>query len=169
MTNTVVIKKRPSSIKFHIVDDERDIPKLVQLAKEAHEESRFNYIKFSAKKVQRIAHNALQDPQKTAFMLACKGDNPVGFAYCSVGEYHIGEGVLVATINNINVSRPVRAGLSGGRAALGLFKGIETWSRARGAREVLFHVTSDVDLARAHKLAKRVGYQFIGGNYAKLL
>ena len=157
-----------AAIAFRIVDNERDIPALVQLAQEAHEESRFSYMRFSPDKVRKIAKSALKDPKRNAVMLAHKGKTPVGFAYCSVGEYHIGEGALITTIHNMNVSRSVRAGLSGGRVALGLFKGIETWSAARGAKEVLFHVTSDVDLARAHKLAKRIGYKFIGGSYVKI-
>ncbi|PXW78220.1 hypothetical protein BZA02_11123 [Ruegeria sp. P4] len=100
-------------------------------------------------------------------MLAIKNEKPVGFAYSSVGEYHIGKGVLLTTIHNMNVSMHVRSKLSGGRIALGLFKGVETWSQARGAKEVLFHVTSDIQLARAHKLAKRMGFKFIGGSYVK--
>lgn len=100
-------------------------------------------------------------------MLATINDEPVGFTYCSVGEYHIGEGVLLTTIHNMNVTRSVRASLAGGRVALGLFKGVETWSKARGGKEVLFHVTSGVDLARAHKLAKHIGFEFVGGSYVK--
>ena len=157
-----------AAIAFLIVDNERDIPTLIQLAQEAHEDSRFNYIKFSPGKVRKIAKNALKETKRHTVMLAHKGKVPVGFACCSVGEYHIGEGALVTTIHNMNVSRPVRSGLSGGRLALGLFKGFEIWSAARGAKEVLFHVTSDVHLARAHKLAKRIGYKFIGGSYAKI-
>lgn len=100
-------------------------------------------------------------------MIARRHGDAVGFAYCSVGEYHIGTDILLTTIHNMNVSRDVRASLSGGKIALGLFKGIESWSQARGAKEVLFHVTSDVDLARAHKLAKRIGFKFVGGSYVK--
>ena len=78
----------------------------------------------------------------------------VGFVYCAVDEYHIGSDILLTTIHNMNVSRTVRSSLSGGQIALGLFRGVETWSQARGAKEILFHVTSDVHLAQAHKLAK---------------
>ncbi|UWP90182.1 hypothetical protein [Aliiroseovarius crassostreae] len=144
-----------------------DIPKIVDLAREAHAESRVGYIPFSAEKVQKIALTAISDDKRHAVMLAEKHGVPVGAAYCSVGEYYIGTDVLLTTIHNINVSRDVRMTLSGGRVAMGLFRGIETWSQARGAQEILFHVTSDIDLARAHKLAKRMGFQFIGGSYAK--
>lgn len=156
-----------SRLSFHVVEDSRDLPELLHLAREAHEEGRFNYIAFSPEKVRKIAQRAMADPKRRAVMLARRGNDPVGFAYCSAGEYHIGKGALITTIHNINVSRHVRASLSGGRVALGLFKGVETWSKARSAREVLFHVTSDVDLARSHKFAKRMGFQFIGGSYAK--
>lgn len=156
-----------SNLVFRMAIKKSDLPAIVALAREAHEESRFGYIPFSDKKVRKIAMAAFKDQKRHAVMLALKNKIPVGFLYCSVGEYHIGTGVLLTTIHNMNVSRSIRASLSGGRVALGLFKGVETWSKARGAKEILFHVTSDVDLARAHKLAKRIGYKFVGGSYAK--
>lgn len=150
-----------------MVNSEGDLPSIVNLAREAHSESRFSYIPFSEEKVRRIALSAFENPTRYGVMLAIKNEKPVGFAYSSVGEYHIGKGVLLTTIHNMNVSMHVRSKLSGGRIALGLFKGVETWSQARGAKEVLFHVTSDIQLARAHKLAKRMGFKFIGGSYVK--
>ena len=100
-------------------------------------------------------------------MIAEKHGQAVGFVYCSVGEYHIGADVLLTTIHNMNVFRTVRSSLSGGKIALGLFRGVETWSQAGKAKEILFRVTSDMNLAQAHRLAKRIGYKFVGGSYVK--
>lgn len=150
-----------------MVCNDGDIPALVDLAHVAHEESRFGYIPFCEARVRDIARRAINNPDRQAVMLALRGRRALGFSYCSVGEYHIGADVLLTTIHVIYVAREVRSGLSGGRVALGLFKGIETWSKARGVSEVLFHVTSGVDLTRSHKLAKRMGYELIGGSYAK--
>ena len=100
-------------------------------------------------------------------MIAEKHGQAVGFVYCSVGEYHIGADVLLTTIHNMNVFRTVRSSLSGGKIALGLFRGGKTWSQARKAKEILFRVTSDVNLAQAHRLAKRIGCKFVGGSYVK--
>ncbi|WP_321362569.1 hypothetical protein [uncultured Celeribacter sp.] len=130
-------------------------------------ESRFGYIPFSAEKVRKLVETSAKDEKRHGILLAYKSERLVGIAYCSVGEYHIGTGALLTTIHNLNVAKDIRDRLNGGRVALGLFKGVETWSQARGAKEVLFHVTSGVDLGRAHKLAKRMGYQFIGGSYGK--
>lgn len=140
---------------------------IVFLAERAHAESRFSYIEFAPEKVRRIAERALADPKRHAVMLCWDDGKPVGFVYCSIGEYHIGAGTLLTTVHNINVLKEVRHTLKGGRAALGLLKGVDSWSRARNASEILFHVTSEVDLGRTHKFIKRLGYRFIGGSYAK--
>lgn len=152
-----------------MVKSDVDLPSIVTLAREAHAESRFGYIPFSDDKVQKIVLAALEDEKRYGVMLATKGETAVGFLGCSVGEYHIGKGVLIATVHSMYVSRSTRIALSGGRAALGLLKGVETWSEARGAQEVLFHVTSGVGLSRTHKFSNRVGYTFAGGTYSKKL
>ncbi|WP_208352883.1 GNAT family N-acetyltransferase [Pseudaestuariivita rosea] len=156
-------------MSFRLVNSEADLPHIVDLAKEAHEESRFGYIPFSPEKVRKIALRALKDQKRHAVIIAEKNERAIGFAYCSVGEYHIGSDILLTTIHNINVSHDIRSSLSGGRIALGLFRGVQIWSQARGAKEILFHVTSDVNLAQAHKLAKRIGYKFVGGSYVKTM
>ncbi|WP_068089272.1 hypothetical protein [Polycladidibacter stylochi] len=125
------------------------------------------YIPFSEQKVRKIVEQAVKRPDRFAIMLAYLGERPVGLLYCGVGEYHIGENVLLATIYNINVLREIRASIGGGRAALGLLRGASMWAKARGAQELLLHVTSDVELPRLHKLSKKTGFKFIGGSYVK--
>lgn len=156
-------------LTFRTVHGVSDLPALIALAKEAHNESRFSYIPFCQTKFEKVAARAFADEKRFGAMLAFKGRDAVGFAYCSVGEYYIGKELLLTTIHNLNVSKKLRTPLSGGKVALGLFRGIETWSEARGAHEILLHVTSSIDLERTHKLAKRLGYNFVGGNYAKTL
>lgn len=156
-------------LRFSVLTRLDKIEDIIFLAQRAHEESRFSYITFAPEKVRSIAEKAISDPKKHAVMMAWYDGAPVGFVYCSLGEYHIGVGTLVTSIHNINVLKEVRHSLSGGRVAIGLFRGVETWSQARSAKEILFHVTSDVDLGRTHKFIKRFGYRFIGGSYAKQL
>ncbi|MCT4559723.1 MAG: hypothetical protein N4A61_16885 [Pelagimonas sp.] len=159
----------PAKLRFGLLEDLSAIDDILALAEKTHAESRFSYIEFAPYKVRALAERAIQDQKRHAVMMAWLGDKPVGIAYCSIGEYHLGVGTLLTTIHNINVLKDVRHSLRGGRVALGLFRGIETWSQARSSKEILFHVTSDVDLARTHKFIKRIGYRFIGGSYAKSL
>lgn len=169
--NTDRSKSAPSAqsegLVFGVLQDLEALADIISIAKQSHEESRFSYITFAPQKIRAIAERVIADPQRHAVMMCWDNGKPVGIAYCSVGEYHIGKGTLVTTIHNINVLKEVRHGLRGGRVALGLFRGIESWSAARSSNEILFHVTSDVDLGRTHKFIKRIGYRFIGGSYAK--
>ncbi|MBY6156552.1 GNAT family N-acetyltransferase [Pseudooceanicola nitratireducens] len=164
---SVAAKNANTEPSFRLASTDSDLPAIVRLAQKAHKESRFGYIPFNADKVLKIARAAFKDQKRHAVMIAERCGQAVGFVYRSVGEYHIGSDVLLTTIHNMNGSRTIRSSLSGGKIALGLFRGVKTWSKARGAKEILFHVTSDVNLAQTHKLAKRIGYKFVGGSYVK--
>ena len=154
---------------FRIVDDEADLPALVVLARAAHAESRLREVPFSEDKVRRLARRAIEDPRRHAVMLARRGDEPAGFLYCSVGEYFIGTGALLATVHNLNVAREHRRRLGGGRIAMGLLNGARTRAVARGAAELSVHVSSGVEAARTDALLRRLGFAATGGNYAAAL
>lgn len=163
------LKNKSAAFSFRQCVSKADADVIVELAEQAHVESRFSRIAYSEDKVRRLFLRALKDHKRSAIFLGERRGSPVGFAYCTIGEYHIGTGTLIATIHNINVIKSVRSSLDGGRVALGLFRGAETWSKSKGAQEILLHVTSNIELDRAHSLAKRLRYQFIGGSYAKTL
>lgn len=74
-----------SKLRFRMANKKSDLPYIVALAREAHEENRFGYIPFSERKVRKIASDALDYEKRYGVMLATKGDRPVGFASCSVG------------------------------------------------------------------------------------
>lgn len=156
-------------LEFEVLTSMDAIDDIVYLAGRSHAESRFSYITFAPDKVRAIAKLALADPKRRGVMICRDKNKPVGIVYCSIGEYHIGTGTLVTTIHNLNVLKNVRHSLKGGRVALGLLNGVASWSKARSSAEILFHVTSDVELGRTHKFIKRLGYRFIGGSYAKIL
>ena len=158
-----------SNVSFSHVKSALDIPDLVLLAREAHEESRFSYIPFSEEKVFQIAMKALEDPARHGGFLARSKGEPVGFAYCTIGEYHIGTGALLTTVHSMGVSQTTRKRLMGGKVALGLFQGVRSWSKDRGAQEVLLHFTTGVGTARSAKLARKLGFQLIGGSYVNKL
>lgn len=155
------------ALAFELVKDTQWTRELVSLAKRTHEDSRFAYIAFSPTKVERTIERALADPRRHGLMVCRAGTSAVGAAHCSVGEYHVGTGTLVTTIHVISVHPEVRQSLLSGKVALGLVAGIETWSAARGAVEIFLHVTSGIGLERSHRLAKRIGFECIGGSYAK--
>jgi hypothetical protein len=91
---------------------------------------------------------------------------PQGFVFASVGEYHVGVGVLIVTINTIYTSPGLRASLLGGRAAVGLFRAVGRWAKGIGAVEILLHVTSGISEERAGRTVGRLGFTLVGGSFA---
>ena len=153
-------------LKFDVVRSLDELSEVTELARLSHSESRFSYMAFSESKVKKLLSDAVLNTARHGVFIARLNGRAVGFASCSVGEYHICQGALIATIHNLNVLAQTRASLTGGRAGLGLLKGTLTWAKARSASEVLLHVTSGVDLPRIHKFAKHAGAKLIGGSYA---
>ena len=154
-------------LRFSEFDVKHDPADVVFLARRFHEESRFNYIPFAPEKVEGIVERVLRNPKQEAILMCWDGERALGAVYCSAGEYHIGRGAIVTTFHSIFVLPEIRGTLLSGRVALRLMKGVESWSKARSAQEILFHATADIEVAKVHKLIKRVGYRFIGGSYAK--
>nr|WP_272211580.1 hypothetical protein [Marinicella sp. W31]MDC2877475.1 hypothetical protein [Marinicella sp. W31] len=151
---------------FSLLGPGADIAPVVALAREVHGESRFGYIPFSPSKVEAIIARIVANPSRSACILATRSDEVAGMLWCSLGEYHIGTDVLLTTIHNLNVQKSLRASLAGGKVTLGLLKRAEAWSRAKGAREMLFHVTSGVETERTERMMWKLGYDVMGGNYA---
>ncbi|UWQ35492.1 hypothetical protein K3555_23650 (plasmid) [Leisingera sp. M527] len=92
-----------AAVTYRVATSEDDIPAIITLAREAHEESRYRHIPFSEEKVRKLAMSAFEEGAPHIVLLAFKARAPVGMAACSVGEYHIGTDVRIASIQYISV------------------------------------------------------------------
>lgn len=152
--------------RFRTVVQGFDTPELVKLAREAHAESAMSHINFSEAKVRKISADTLINlGRNSVFVCELSGDL-VGFVHASIGEYYIGEGTLIATINVIYVQRSIRKGLGGGKVALGLFKATKKWALTHGARTILLHNTSGINVLKTHTFVSKMGYDKLGLSYA---
>ena len=64
------------------------------------------------RKVEALIARIVASPSRSACILAARGDDLAGILWCSVGEYHIGSDILLATIHNLNVQKSLRATLA---------------------------------------------------------
>lgn len=135
------------------------------LAQKAHEESIFKEIQYSEEKFSKSFDTTINDPYKYLGLKVSIDNKILGFAYCMAGGYYIGEGAKVVTVNTIYVDKPIRNTLLGGRVAVKLIRGIETWARDRKAQYILYHVTSGAGIASADKFFRKMGMTTLGGNY----
>jgi hypothetical protein len=153
----------PRALSFRRMARGDDLEPLLDLVETGHKESRFGYIPFSRDKARKIGERALADPARNLLIVAELRGRPVGFLFASIGEFHIGTDVRLATIHAVYTERRLRASLCGGRVTAHLFRALNKWAAAVGAREVLLHVTSGVSADATSAMSSKFGFYHVGG------
>jgi hypothetical protein len=155
-----------SKLNIRLANSESDLDYLLPVSLELHNSSRFRDIEYSREKRDRLFMKAIENPNASALFVAEIDDIPVGFLFCGIGEYIVGTGQLFTSVHSFYVRESYRHALIGGRAAVRLLASVVNWSQARGAREVMIHVTSGIDIQRTDKFLRRANFNVIGANYA---
>ncbi|MCV0424593.1 MAG: GNAT family N-acetyltransferase [Roseibium sp.] len=154
------------SVRIRLAENEDDLLSLRPLSQAFHSESRYSSVPYSFEKRDKLFQRAIDEPKYTGLLIAESGGKPVGFLFCTVGEYIVGTGNLFTTIHSFYVDQTLRGSLAGGRTAARLLQGVIKWSKVRGVDEILAHVTSGFDLKRIDRFFRHAGFKTIGGNYA---
>lgn len=145
--------------------EEEDRQEVMELAREVHYEGAFAEIPFSEAKFNGFFDNCVTEPEHYLGAKVFLPEKILGFAYCMLGGYFIGEGASVVTVNTICVNQTTRASALGGRVALNLLSGIDYWAKENEADVILFHVTSGQDTVGIDRFFKKLGMTHLGGNY----
>lgn len=153
--------------RMHIARVERDDEALVmELARLAHAESVFSDFPFSEKKFSMFFARGFKEPDRYIVLKAEVGERIVGFLHCTLGDYFIAEGGLIASVHSVYVQDNLRLTLLGGKIALRLIRATTKWAQAQKAKMVLFYVTSGIHVAGADAFFRKMGMTTLGGNYA---
>ncbi|MEJ8476856.1 hypothetical protein [Roseibium algae] len=173
---------------------EADFRAGVDLARASHERTLFRDIPFSEDKARSIFERATSQPERygllyavlptkisdesedaasaagTAVSLSDEHNNSLlGFVSVYAGEYFLGEGTLIATVQTLNIAPHLSGSLLGGKVALRLVQAVRHWAKTRSCEHVLFHVTNGVDAPAADRFFRRCGMKTVGGNYAETI
>lgn len=155
-----------SHIALRFAKTEVDLDKVFPLMVELHESSRFGSIPLSREKCNRFAIRSFDNPDQHALVIAEKDNEAIGFIFCSVSEFMVGTDELLTSVMAFYVSQRHRRTMIGGKVAIRLLSTIIEWSRKRGSKEVMIHVTSGIDIQRTDKFLRRANFKVIGANYA---
>ena len=140
-----------------------ELDTLIAFSKNAHEESYFGDISFSKEKVRKFAQKSVSEtyPSQISILAEVNG-KPVGYLYAVAGDYYVGSDSLLTTVH---VSKSIRHSLFGGKVVFRLVRGIKQWSGQIDAEHLLFHVTSDINLAQSDRFMRKMGFKTLGDNY----
>jgi GNAT superfamily N-acetyltransferase len=141
-----------------------DLPALVEGASRMHAITRFRVYPFSSQKTADSFASLIHHSHgKYVFLVAENADKVLVGALIGVVEQQIFSEALTASIMHIDVVPEARMGGYGVR----LIKAFEKWAKNRNALEVIFGVTSGVEVAQLSELAIKMNYVNVGGNFAK--
>ncbi|WP_152502797.1 GNAT family N-acetyltransferase [Labrenzia sp. THAF82] len=144
----------------------------VFLAQEAHRNTIFRDIPFSEDKARAVFEKAIAEPGRFGLIYAVPSDDELlsedglhGFASVHAGEYFLGTGALIATVQTLNISRRLTGTMLGGKVALRLVQAVRHWAKERGCAHFMVHVTNGDNAEEADRFFRRCGMVTVGGNY----
>lgn len=179
---------RAGSLRMRLAENtEADWQAALELARDAHGRTIFREIPFSEKKARTIFERAIAKPNQFGLIFAVSGtpsvfrsneakgavDQPsdqdrtdlLGFASVHVGEYFMGEGTLIATVQTLNVAARLEASFLAGKVAFRLVQSVKYWAKVRSCAHLVMHVTHGVDLEKSNQFFRRCRFEIAGANY----
>lgn len=138
-----------------------DLPALLQLSKEMHEETSFRALSFSAAKTATEIMSSILNPNML-FLVAEDREKIVGMVAAYLDKPYFSEDLVVYD-HVWYVGKEGRGSMVGPR----LLKHVAEWARLCRAKAVFVTLGSDVSQERVGKLVERLGYSRLGGYYRK--
>lgn len=137
------------------------------LVEEYHEESRYRGIRFSERKLQRLVARTASNPDNIFAAYVRYKDRAVGIVHANAGDYYLGEGARMVTVQGIFVTKTLRPGALGGRVMLKLMRLLGDWASATNASELHIYSTSGISPRRTDRTLHRLGFETYGGCYVR--
>ena len=119
-SSTQTAHSQRAKLHVRLAGSVADLELLRPVSVELHAEARYRDIPYSHKKRDKLFTQALHNPGRYALLIAEYDRQPVGFLFCTVGEYIVGDQDLITTVYSFYVRRQYRSTLIGGKAALRL-------------------------------------------------
>lgn len=153
-------------LKIILASKDAHLQSVYAMAKDFYEESHFSGGLFSEAKRDKLAGLIKNHPDQYGLLIAMYGDEPVGFIYCVFGEGIISDDSAITTVYFYYVKKEYRVSFLGGKISVNLMKGLVKWAKQKGAKEIMVHVTSGIEIQRANQFMGKMGFKTLGANYA---
>ena len=126
-------------------------------------ESRFAKYELSWGRVENLAKAAISAPDKMIILIAekvSKTDRQIlGFAMGGISGYIGVVGLKLCNIQFLHILPEFRKTYIGGKAMIGLLRGIEQWAKAQGAKEISFDIEVKHTSTAFNKITSKLGYK----------
>ncbi len=141
---------------------EADVPIVVNLARQAHEESNYSHLIFDHEKVAELARSMLPDPTVRFCRVAGKNNEIFAMYAGFIAPYIFSYDLMASDL--LLFVEPSRRGTM---AAAKLMKEFEAWAFDNGALEIRPAITTGVKMSETKRLHEVLGYDTSGYTFVK--
>jgi GNAT superfamily N-acetyltransferase len=144
--------------------NEEDVPALVELGFQMHQEGAYAFLPFDREKVRRFILNALERPDSNCVLVAEEEGLVIGMLGGYVSDYFFCDERLAC-----DTAFFVQPGHRSGVAAAKLVRAFRDWAVTQGAREVCLAISSGTRTERVGRFYEHLGLRSVGGVYKQRL
>lgn len=141
-----------------------DIPRLLELGEQMHDESRFARLQFAPEKVEALLRVMLYDREQYCAFVAQHSDRVIGGLLGLCVERYFSHARVAQDLAIF-----IEPGKRGGVAAIGLIRAFRKWARERDAIDLEIAVNTGVQPLRTGRLLQACGMEPIATLYTQEL
>lgn len=142
---------------------EKDIPQIIHLGGRMHEESQYNVLDYAPEKVANVCYQIIDNDNMLGLVVVHE-TKIVGMFSAYVDEFLYGSD-LVAKDTLLYITPEHR----GGMAFIKIMNEYQNWAFLNGAKMVFASQTSGIEVDKTSYLYSRLGFERVGGTFAKVM
>lgn len=139
-----------------------DIPDMVSMVGEMHDESRYSFVPYNPEKMERVIAQLIASPQGYAAIYRRASGEVSGMIMGHVAEYYFSNAKCASDII-VFVRAPFRGTLAGYR----MIEAFVAWAQGRGVMEVVFGHSSGTTGIAFGRLMENQGFEMEGTVYKR--
>ena len=121
-------------------------------------ESRFASYELSWGRVENLIKAAFEAPNKMAIFIAEHMGKILGFAMCGISGFIGVVGLKICQVQFLHIIPEHRKTFIGGKALIGLVRGVQQWAEKQGAMETNLALDKDQTTPTMNRILLRMGY-----------
>lgn len=133
-----------------------DVPAMLALGQQMHDESRFDVLRWSARKVEALLHTCIASEDALA-LVAERDGAVIGGFIGFVGEHWCSEDRVA-----YDMALYIRSDRRGSIAGVRLLVAYREWAQSRGAVQITCGITTGVTLEATTRLYQAAGFVHVG-------
>ena len=138
----------------------KDIPEVLSLGYQMHQESTYRQFDYDENKFGRLLYHYMSSPTQRFAYVSTRGHDVTGVFLGSIDAHYFGND-KIASDTLWYVTPKTR----GSRAGIQLLRAYENWAKRQGASAIYVGISSGITPERTGNMMQKLGYDVAAGNF----